>query len=92
MEKTISSDAYKNAPDGSSRQRGSKLYRLATVRGRFQTQAAYYLRREHPEVRAALLASKGKADRLRQVREELLGEGDRRFLFSSNDERSEADE
>lgn len=87
MESLIKSRSYKEAKDGSSRERGSKLYRLAALRGRFQKQAAATLKREFPEVRKAFVESKDKADRLRQVRDSLLSEGDNQYLHG--DERTE---
>lgn len=80
MEQLIKSKSYKDAKDGNSRERGSKLYRLAALRGRFQKQAAAALKRQYPEVRAALMESKEKNDRLRAVRDSLLSEGDNRYL------------
>ena len=87
MEQLIKSKSYKEAKDGNSRERGSKLYRLAALRGRFQKQASAALKRQYPEVRAALMESKDKADRMRAVRDSLLNEGDNRYLHG--DEQTE---
>lgn len=85
MEQLIKSKSYKDAKDGNSRERSSKLYRLAALRGRFQKQAAGRLKRAYPEVGKALMDSKDKNDRLRAVRDALLSEGDNRYLHGDEE-------